>query len=530
MSKFTPINLGHFYNRSDETLAVADGQSHPWHPDLLARLDLLPAGEQSLWGIPFVLAPMNGARWLELFAPSSVTIPVTDQATYLVVTHFCNASVDAATRQYWPGIVVGSVTRPGEHLADYVLVYANGSEHRQPIRRRFEINEPLAVWGQRAFAARPHVMDAPVDWRGPHPRNEWGRAQMAVRQSNLPVPAHLWIYALPNPHPDKSLTALRLEPTGADRLAIAGLTLYHAPVHPLRHSRLAPFRVTLPSNEAALPENIYAEIDLGIIARKYAVPLFEPKAWLESDLQGWGEQAQESHPTTDLRLDIAASPAATLKINQHAIDLGAVYASGGCVSSDVAARVEILSREKTWVHVTVADLATGKPTPTRIHFRTPDGHYVPPYGHRHEVNDNWFEDYGADLKLGSTEYAYVDGRFQIELPVGEVYVEAVKGFEYQPLRQRVTIRPGQRELQLKLERPLDWRTRGWVTADTHVHFISPQTAWLEAQAEGVNLVNLLASQWGDLFTNVGDLSGELSGVSTGDTLVWVGTENRQHML
>ena len=69
-----------------------------------------------------------------------------------------------------------------------------------------------------------------------------------------------------------------------------------------------------------------------------------------------------------------------------------------------------------------------------------------------------------------------------------------------------------------------------MTADTHVHFISPQTAWLQGQAEGLNLINLLASQWGDLYTNVGDLSGGLSGVSRDDTLVWVGTENRQHLL
>ena len=63
-----------------------------------------------------------------------------------------------------------------------------------------------------------------------------------------------------------------------------------------------------------------------------------------------------------------------------------------------------------------------------------------------------------------------------------------------------------------------------------MHFISPQTAWLQGQAEGLNLINLLASQWGDLYTNVGDISGGLSGVSRDDTLIWVGTENRQHLL
>ncbi|MFH1841631.1 MAG: CehA/McbA family metallohydrolase, partial [bacterium] len=47
--------------------------------------------------------------------------------------------------------------------------------------------------------------------------------------------------------------------------------------------------------------------------------------------------------------------------------------------------------------------------------------------------------------------------------------------------------------------------------------------------EGVNVVNLLASQWGRLFTNVGDISGRAGAVEN-DTVVWVGTENRNHML
>ena len=45
----------------------------------------------------------------------------------------------------------------------------------------------------------------------------------------------------------------------------------------------------------------------------------------------------------------------------------------------------------------------------------------------------------------------------------------------------------------------------------------------------MNVVNLLASQWGRLYTNVGDISGRV-GVVEDDTLVWVGTENRNHML
>jgi len=88
----------------------------------------------------------------------------------------------------------------------------------------------------------------------------------------------------------------------------------------------------------------------------------------------------------------------------------------------------------------------------------------------------------------------------------------------------------QRELKLEIKRRADFRSQGWITADTHVHFISPSTAILEGEAEGLNLVNLLAAQWSDLFTNVGDLAHGPLTSRDGETVVWVSTENRQHIL
>jgi len=88
---------------------------------------------------------------------------------------------------------------------------------------------------------------------------------------------------------------------------------------------------------------------------------------------------------------------------------------------------------------------------------------------------------------------------------------------------------------IEIEKVLPWREKGWVTADTHVHFLSPMSALLEGSAEGVNVVNLLASQWGELMTNVGDFDGHTTWGSKeaggdGEHLVRVGTENRQHVL
>ncbi len=114
--------------------------------------------------------------------------------------------------------------------------------------------------------------------------------------------------------------------------------------------------------------------------------------------------------------------------------------------------------------------------------------------------------------------------------MGEVLVEVVKGFEYTPVRKRLTIRPGTRNLQIPISRWTDQRSRVWITGDTHVHFVSTETGRLEAQAEDVNVLNLLAAKWGELYTNVTDLTGGLSGVSNDDVLVFVSTENRQHVM
>jgi len=39
-------------------------------------------------------------------------------------------------------------------------------------------------------------------------------------------------------------------------------------------------------------------------------------------------------------------------------------------------------------------------------------------------------------------------------------------------------------ISVEIEKALHWREKGWVTADTHVHFLSPGSALLEGNAEG----------------------------------------------
>ncbi|MBN1642379.1 MAG: CehA/McbA family metallohydrolase [Anaerolineae bacterium] len=188
------------------------------------------------------------------------------------------------------------------------------------------------------------------------------------------------------------------------------------------------------------------------------------------------------------------------------------------------------------VTIRVVNAADGKPLAVKLHVHGAWGEYLAPVDRHRIVNPAWFEDYSVDLThRGTHACTYIAGETRVDLPLGTVYVEVSKGFEIRPVRRRCEVSADTDEIVIEVERVLPWRERGWVTADTHVHFLSPVSALLEGAGEGVNVVNLLASQWGELMTNVGDFDGRTTWGSReaggdGEYLVRVGTENRQHVL
>jgi hypothetical protein len=522
---FTPVELQRYFNATPTDLGPRfSSTSEPRRRS---------GGKQQLRGIPFLLGPPGADQKSRLvlttrphgWATRRVEIPLAKTAAYLCLVQFCDWDENES---HPAGVEV--MEKVGQHLADAVLVYEDGDEKALPIRRRFEVNSPTVIWGHSSFASLPHIGPVPNELTDPLSNGtDWGRQQSSVQGGGN---SGLWLCALENPQPERKLKALRLEAKAEDLVAICGLTLFHGRENPLRYERLTLYQITLP--KAGAMDRWETDVDLGVVARMYTLADFRPESWLVGPDAGLGERTQPAGPY--LYVEVSASPAARLSLRNTAtgasyeFDLSKVVPGEELAAWPGGARITVLEREKVWLQGRVIDSATRRPTPVRLAFRSKEGRYIPPYGHRTEINDAWFEDYGADVKLMNSSFAYVDGEFQVELPVGEVYVEITKGFEYGAVRRKLMIEPGQRELQLEIARLADFRARGWVTADTHVHFLSPSTAILEAQAEGLNLINLLAAQWGDLFTNVGDLAHGPLTSRDGETLVWLGTENRQHLL
>jgi hypothetical protein len=146
------------------------------------------------------------------------------------------------------------------------------------------------------------------------------------------------------------------------------------------------------------------------------------------------------------------------------------------------------------VHLRVNDAATGRPTPVRLRVTDAAGNYYAPYGRAVEFAVGVGEDVGGNVMIGRDRWSYIDGSCEIAIPPGELTVEATKGPEYRPLRETVRLPAGKLALRFAIERWTDLRADGWYSGDARAHVLSPHAALLEAQAEGLAVVNLLASE------------------------------------
>lgn len=528
-----------------------------FHPGYRAAIARLPAGPQVIRGLPFSFATREaGARWIVLDGPRTIDLGGHGPISHVIVAHLCDAARDDHGGRA-PSMPMGWVQPVGEPLARYTVIDRAGRQTARTIRRRFEINEGILGWGSNAFAAVSHRDNEIIDWRGPHPRlppgryapagqsgaltilpGSWGAAQTGVSDF-VPSPsddALYWLHAIALATPVEP-AALQLEPLGDPGLGrdvlVAAVTLYAGTTDPLA---VGPrFQVLVDGPEAPV------EPDLGTVIRTLPAPPPVPDRRVAGDrsgdasppaIVGWGRRrpVPDAGPATRRLVDLAVSPDAELTVGRWSIP-GAELRTGA-VLRDPGGRttIEVLPPASVRREVVVRDPAGGGPIPARVRFTARDGRYLPPVAHRDEVNPALYEDVGADLLLGSSIYAYVPGRFEIDLPPGPVELEAVAGFDRHPHTGTIEVDGSRAPIEIDLPRELDLRADGWVSADAHVHFLAPSTALLQAAAEGINLVNLLATQWGDLFTNVTDLPWGDAVAPGGDHLVVLGTENRQNVL
>jgi hypothetical protein len=491
---------------------------------LRSRAGSAPEGQCTCWGMPFRVDRV-ALVWRE-----SLTLRWPGvSAAWLVCMHTTDIESEPANPQGFHAAWRGT-GRLGERIADYVFLFEDGTEDRVRIRRRHQIGMVSRNWGENGFECVAHQKPYPVRTTSEQPRegSAWGWAQTRVAQPDSPQWVN-WLWAWENPHPEKSVVGLRIEPkTGV--LILSAITAGNVGSTPIRWETRRKAILRLSEGQTFEPDLTWnglqknLQIDLGQIISVQRTTVYPDAAWADT----YNNQAPRISGQ-ELLVEYTAHAAARFHLPEgRTVPVADLAKGGGGPLTPVAPATQR-------VRLRVLD-SHGRPVAAKLHVHGAAGEYLAPVDRHRIPNPFWYEDWSVDfINEGSHFCTYIPGETLIHLPLGRVFVEISKGFEMAPLRKSVTVTESTSELVFTLERVLRWRERGWVTADTHVHFLSPPSAHLEGEAEGVNVVNLLASQWGELMTNVGDFDGKTTYGSRdaggdGEYLVRVGTENRQHVL
>jgi hypothetical protein len=510
---FTPVDLEPAANAGRGNVETPAGRLWPASDDRPDDTPLkgLPSGRCQFWGIPFETA---GDKFVCVASgfKDAVTVSVGSKARRLLFAHVCRSAGDE----------IQSLEGTGEAIGLYRIVYADGETAEVPLRRRFEVHDAQIPWGHHPFLCRNCREFFPVGLNeGAAP---YGMAQVGVKTEHGGDLQGWWLYDWENPRPDVEIKEIIVEAAGPTPLVLGALTLCREAGDPLAWPARQEIAISVEGED-----EVEVKVKRGVVARQDK--LFVPEGdFLDSEEAGWGRGGQR---IVEGYAEIHASPQGRLEVKggevKENLRWGEVLETGRVAKGKV--KIELVAPNgKQWVHVRVEDADLGSAVGARVHFRSKQGAYLAPHGHQADVNVAWFEDMGGDCKVRGVPYAYIDGTCQIELPVGTNFVEVVRGFEYEPVRRQVEIKPGQRHLTLKIQRSFDMKKRGYYSGDTHVHFLTSQSSHLEAAAEDLNVVHLLASQWGRLFTSWEEFTGGLSPTSSADHLIWVSQENRQHVL
>lgn len=173
----------------------------------------------------------------------------------------------------------------------------------------------------------------------------------------------------------------------------------------------------------------------------------------------------------------------------------------------------------------------GRPVAARINITDVNGEYWPPRFHNKDVRTVFRDDVGGDVIIDDKTYAYVPSKVIADLPVGQYEIEVAKGMEFETSRTTFSVTGRIPEpLQIRVKRFVDMASRGWYSGDTHIHFVGDHNAVLEAEAESLNVANILAAGWGPLLTDVDRFTGQPSEVSTKAHVVYVNQETRHGWL
>ena len=152
----------------------------------------------------------------------------------------------------------------------------------------------------------------------------------------------------------------------------------------------------------------------------------------------------------------------------------------------VEIRRRVYRRPTGTLRVSVTDAESGELTEARIELRASDGKSYAPHDAFHRVA----------ARAQHLDVFHTTGEFSLELPVGEVSLLAMKGFERYPVQKSVEVNPGAvSSLRIELEQFTDFAALGWYSGSDHVHMNyggnlrnTPENLLFMAAAEDLDMV------------------------------------------
>jgi hypothetical protein len=486
-----------------------------------------PLGSGTAWGIPF-----NIPKSIIFLKDNSVSIPVQSfTANWLVFLHTSDRMDQPQNSDGLYDPPFKGIGHLNEHVVDYIIIYEDKSEVPLAIRQRHQIGMVQQQWGENCLQAVAHHKPAPKRPHHKQTTGNWGSSQTQVETFDRGEWIN-WLWACENPNPQKKIVGFRFEPKNKMAIVLSAITGGKVSSNPLRWISRQKALFLLPEGTDIDPmlsdDGLLSQIQLDLGQVISATPRFiYPN-------KNWEKTYNNMIPDIsdrEILIEYTAHPEARFHFGE-----GTVLSLSDMQKDTSRNQLQPIKSALQNVKIRVFEKGNPQPVPVKLHVHGESGEYLAPVNRHRIPNTAWFEDYSVDFAhRGIHICTYIPGETRIKLPTGNIYLEISKGFEIKPVRKVISITPDTKEISIEIEKVLPWREKGWVTADTHVHFLSPNSALLEGSAEGLNIINLLASQWGELMTNVGDFDGKTTLGSKesggdGEYLVRVGTENRQHVL
>ena len=301
----------------------------------------------------------------------------------------------------------------GETVADYVIVFADGTEARERIRRRHHVGMFQRHWGENCFQAVAHSKPRPVQpvheaARLAKKSTDWGWGETRVTTADH-APWMNWLWGWRNPHPDKEIVALRFEPRAGTTI-ISAVSAGSASSPPLRWEPRRKAVLTLPEGTTFDPtlreDGLLAQVqlDMGQVISAEPLMLYPRAGWPDTYNNKPPEISEEK-----ILVEYMAHPDACFHVaDGQSVPASALVAGG---AGGPLASVASATRKVT---VRVLERETGKPVPVNLHVHGEAGEYLAPVDRHRRPNSSWFEDYCAEFQhQGTHRCVYIPGELGI---------------------------------------------------------------------------------------------------------------------